>query len=438
MATHRRPRWLVPAATVSLVSLGLAACGSDDEGTDGADGGGGTVVFWSQWEQNEPQAEILTESIAAFTEETGIEVEVEWQGRQVMQRVQPLLRSGDVPDVVDGASNSIRATLVATDQAHDLSDVFASEVPGESGTVADLLGEYDSLITAESMEGPFMVPTVMMAQSLFYNGAEHPDLTAPQDWEGLVSLLDDLKAQRDGGGPVAVDGDIGSYLGVWTSAALISELGEGGFAEVVADETGEAWRAPEVLTALEHVAQLAEGEYWLEGSFNSQFPQMQERWAAGDADLLFMGSWAPQETSGSTTEDFEYRQIGFPAGSAGQFTQADVSGFAIPAEADNIDGAEQLLAWMVRTDVMQAFATDAASLVTRPDLDPPEPLADTNELMQNTTVVRFYDGVDGEFPGYATEVFEPINNELARGEITPQEMVDRLVTAQQDYWARTA
>src|SRR5699024_2621314 len=137
-----------------------------------------------------------------------------------------------------------------------------------------------------------------------------------------------------------------------------------------------------------------------------------------EADLLFMGSWAPQETSTSTTDDFEYRQFGFPTADSGDFIQSDVSGFAIPTAAENPQEAEQLLTWFVKQDVLQDMADEADSLVTRPDIQPPEELADTAELMNDRTAVRFYDGIDGDYPGYDTEVFEPVNNKLLRGEIS--------------------
>ena len=426
-ARRRRAGLVLPALTVA--ALALAGC-SGGEG----DGGDGTVTYWSQWEEGEPQAEILQDAIDDFTDETGIEVEVEWQGRQIMQKVQPLLRSGDVPDVVDASSNSIRATLVRADQARDLSDLFATQVPGEDATVEEVLGDYDELITDEAMGGPFMLPTILMAQSLFYDGNAH-DLAQPADWSQFMSTLEELKSER-GSGPIALDGDIGSYGAVWTSAALIHQLGAGGFNAIAADETGQAWDDEGVRTALGQIAELAEGEYWADGSFGSKFPQMQERWAAGEADLLFMGSWAPQETSTSTTDSFEYRQLGFPPAGNGEFMQSDVSGFAVLAGSDNPEEAEQLLAHFVQADVMQAMADEAAQLVTRPDIDPPETLADTAELINDRTAVRFYDGVDGDYPGYPTDVFEPVNLELLRGEISVDEAITQLTEAQQSYWAK--
>lgn len=420
--TRRR----IIAGAVAIGALTLAGC----SGTEDADAD--TVTYWSQWEQGEPQAEILQAAIDDFTAESGIEVEVEWQGRQIMQKVQPLLRSGDVPDVVDASSNDIRATLVRADQARDLSALFAADVPGEEATVSEVLGEYDDLITDESMEGPFMLPTILMAQSLFYDGNAH-DLAQPADWSEFTTMLEELKTER-GSGPIAVDGDIGSYAAVWTSAALIHELGAGGFNEIAADESGQAWDDEGVRTALGRIAELADGQYWADGSFGSRFPQVQEQWAAGEADLLFMGSWAPQETSTSTTEGFEYRQLGFPAAGNGEFMQSDVSGFAVLQGAENPEGAEQLLAHFVQAEVMQDLADDAAQLVTRPDVEPPETLADTAELIETRTAVRFYDGVDGDYPGYPAEVFEPVNLQLLRGEVDVDQAIEQLAAAQQSYW----
>lgn len=427
-----KTRAMMISSVLAAGALVLAGCSGDD-----SEAGSGTVTYWSQWEQNEPQAEVLQGAIDDFTAETGIEVEVEWQGRQVLQKVQPLLRSGDVPDVVDASSNDIRATLVRAGQARDLGGLFATEIPGEETTVEEALGDYSELITDDEMDGPFMLPTIMMAQSAFYDGNAHPDLKQPEDWSEFMDMLKGLKSER-GSGPIALDGDVGSYGAVWTSAALIHELGAGGLNEIAADETGQAWDSPPARTALEHTAQLAEGDFWAPGSFGSKFPQMQERWAAGEADLLFMGSWAPQETSTSTTEDFEYRQFGFPTADNGEYIQGDVSGFAIPSAAENPEEAEQLLAWFAKKDVLQGMADEADSLVTRPDIEPPKELADTAELMNERTAVRFYDGIDGDYPGYNTEVFEPVNNKLLQGEITVDQAIDQLAAAQKDYWAKQA
>src|SRR5690625_6118789 len=106
------------------------------------------------------------------------------------------------------------------------------------------------------------------------------------------------------------------------------------------------------------------------------------------------------------------------------------------AGSDNPEEAEQLLAHFVQAEVMQAMADDAAQLVTRPDVDPPETLADTAELINDRTAVRFYDGVDGDYHGYLTEVFEPEYLELLRGEIDVDEAIGQLIEAQQSYWAQ--
>src|SRR5690625_7500918 len=69
--TARRRRSALVLPVLAVGALELAGC------SGGEDGDGGAVTYWSQWEQGEPQAEILQEAIDDFTAETGIEVEVE-------------------------------------------------------------------------------------------------------------------------------------------------------------------------------------------------------------------------------------------------------------------------------------------------------------------------------------------------------------------------
>src|SRR5699024_12457721 len=101
-----KTRAMMISSVLAAGALILAGCSGGD-----SEEGSGTVTYWSQWEQNEPQAEVLQDAIDDFTDETGIEVKVEWQGRQVMQKVQPLLRSGDVPDGGEGSRHDISPPL---------------------------------------------------------------------------------------------------------------------------------------------------------------------------------------------------------------------------------------------------------------------------------------------------------------------------------------
>ena len=53
------------------------------------------LVYWTMWNEAEPQGMVIAEAVAAFTKETGITVEVNFNGREILlmnmrQRLIPL------------------------------------------------------------------------------------------------------------------------------------------------------------------------------------------------------------------------------------------------------------------------------------------------------------------------------------------------------------
>ena len=42
-----------------------------------------SIVYWSMWEEDEPQADVIREAAEAYEEATGISVEIEWKGRKI-------------------------------------------------------------------------------------------------------------------------------------------------------------------------------------------------------------------------------------------------------------------------------------------------------------------------------------------------------------------
>lgn len=429
LVSHRLPRAMVILAAVAVTA---SACGI--EGTKnskvGAPEPGETITYWSMWEENEPQATVIKEAITAFTKETAIQVKVEWQGRKVLQKLTPALRSGDVPDLVDQDGNSVRGAMVANGQHHDLSAVMSAQVPGEGKTVAEVgPGRYRDLIT-DSAGKPFLVPYEALGYGIFYNGAKHPELAAasPATWDDFIAMLDSRKAK------VALDGDIGSYAALWTVHALGAELGPGKVRELAADKTGGAWSGPQVRPALERIEKLAKGGYFAPGSFGSKFPAMQEKWAAGQADFLLMGSWAPSETQKSAPQDFQYRALPFPGMSA---VQAAVIGFAVPKRAAHPAAAERFIASFMKKERMQGLATVALNITTRPDIPAPEQLADIARQLTNKPVTPFYEGLD-TLGTYPIEVFEPVHTEFLSGKITAAEFVTRLGEKQAEFWKKNS
>ncbi|NUT97173.1 MAG: ABC transporter substrate-binding protein, partial [Saccharothrix sp.] len=126
------------AAALTAAALALTACGG---GGTAASDDGKSFTYWSMWKENEPQAQVLAQAVADFEKETGIDVTVQWQGRDVLKKVVPALRGGDVPDLVDQEEAGVRANLVASDQFRDLSAVYAAEVPGSGKKVSEVVAD---------------------------------------------------------------------------------------------------------------------------------------------------------------------------------------------------------------------------------------------------------------------------------------------------------
>jgi hypothetical protein len=69
------------------------------------------------WTENEPQAAVLKSAIADFEKDTGIKVDVQWQGRTVLEKVAPTLVTGKVPDLVDHTDDKLYPTLAQPSRA---------------------------------------------------------------------------------------------------------------------------------------------------------------------------------------------------------------------------------------------------------------------------------------------------------------------------------
>lgn len=60
-----------------------------------------SIVYWSMWEEDEPQADVIREAAEAYEEATGISVEIEWKGRKISDLIGPALDAGEEIDLFD-------------------------------------------------------------------------------------------------------------------------------------------------------------------------------------------------------------------------------------------------------------------------------------------------------------------------------------------------
>ncbi len=438
-------RKLLPALLTGAM-LALAACsgGGDTPAEPAPTGENGepaalpekpeSISYWSMWNEGETQQKVIAEAVKAWEEETGIKVDVEWQGRGVVQKLTPALNTNKVPDLVDAAYNKIAPILVTTGQAGSLQGAYDTEVDGEK--VSDLIPEkYLSDNTNLTLEDgtPWMLPYSISSEGVWFDAATHPDWSSnpPETWGDFVTVLDELKSSDQA--PLAIDGDIGGYNSAWFSSLMIGEHGPGAVDELITSEDGSAWDAPEVVEIAKRVEDLASGGYFIPGYNASKFPAQQEAWGSGKAAMLFTGSWIPAETSTYVKDGFVYDSFPLPTDSEKKYARAEFVGYVSPTKAKNTEWASNLAASVLSLDVQNAYGTEAMSLPVRLDAEvSPELQSIVDHLAAADGVYAAFDGAI--YPGYIDKVLFPINNDLVLGKISGEEFVSNMKDATVDYW----
>ncbi len=190
---------VLSASTALGLVAALTSCGSDDSA------GGETLTYWAsnQGSSVEEDREVLQPVLDRFTDETGVEVELEvvpWS--ELYNRILTAVSSGNAPDVLN-IGNTWAASLQET----------GAFVPFEGAELEAVGGEERFVSTSFATGGaegqaPTSVPLYGLSYALFYNpsmfeeaGIEEP----PATWEEFLDTANELTLDTDG------DGEIDQY-----------------------------------------------------------------------------------------------------------------------------------------------------------------------------------------------------------------------------------
>lgn len=402
----------VIAAAVAVSAASLTACGSSK--SDKPAGGSPTSVaangdikgdskeltYWSMWQQNEPQAKVIKKAADDFTAATGIKVNIQWQGRDVITKLTPTLKTGAAADLVDQSVNKLGG-LVAKDATLDLSNLYAAKVTGEDGTVGGVIPDSYKPFLNDRGGKPFVVPYEVASEALWFDASKYPDLAAnpPKSWDDLMAVFD--KAKAAGVAPIALAGN-DSY---WVLLLLQRELGTDGLKKLATDKTGAAWDDPKVLKVAQTVQGLRDKGYFIKGYESSQGTQEETNWAKGQAAFYLSGTWVPSEAAPNTTPGFKFDSIQLPAGSAGNTdTGVNFFGFAVPKTAKHADAAQKFISFFMKKEELSGISTQALNLTPRADIAPPDQLASVGKALTGT-VYADQGHLAVDYPDWYNKVF---------------------------------
>jgi raffinose/stachyose/melibiose transport system substrate-binding protein len=230
---------------------------------------------------------------------------------------------------------------------------------------------------------------------------------------------------------VAVDGDQAWYVNYWPEYLLNRNGGDQFVADLVADPTGEMWNDPIVKKSLDELADLQAKGYFIKGYDASKFPEQQVAWAKGDAVFCLNGSWMLAEVADYLPAGFELGALAFPT--TDEPANSDVTmntfGFAVLGKGANPEGAGAFLAYAMKKDMQQIYATDSSNLVTRTDVTPPASLAAGAQVLADHASRADWDSP--VVPGaYWDEVLNATVTKIALGTMSVDEAIATAADAQ--------
>src|SRR5688572_25778926 len=193
VSASKRPLWRT-SAVLGVAAL-LAACGSDDGGGGGGEGDGGPLVVWTL--ENLPDRLTAQEEIAAaFTESSGIEVQLTAiDENQFNQLLTSSAAAGELPDVI-GALSLAGVQALAANELNN---------PDVAAAVVEDLGEGTfserALELTRDGDSQLAVPSDGWAQLLVYRQDlfDAAGLAAPETYEDILAAAQALDSPEVAG-----------------------------------------------------------------------------------------------------------------------------------------------------------------------------------------------------------------------------------------------
>ena len=311
-------------------------------------------------------SQVWADVAAAFTAETGIEVELTTD-KNLEDVISGPMQNGEFPDVVHlatGRPAGLTEQLVKANALHDLSNVLASTIPGESVKVADKIagGFTDNNIVAPYGDGKtYMAPMFYSPCGLFYNAKlfEDKGWDVPTTWDEMWALGDVAAAEGIALFTYPTAGYYDAFM-----FALMNAIGGPEFFNAITTYEEGAWDTEDGKTLLNILDKLASYTHpnTPAQANNQDFTKNQQMAMNGSALFMPNGTWITGEMAdyAATLDNFAWGMTAVPAAGEAPYSFCWFEQAWIPAGAENISGAEQFVAFLYSDKAAEIFASAGA------------------------------------------------------------------------------
>jgi len=390
------------------------------------------LVFWSMWNEPEPQAAALRSIMDAYTKANpDTTFKVVWNGRGNQTKLRGALQAGTKVDFMDQDGDQLVGGLQKQEQAYQLDEALG---PDFKDTL--LPGAYD-LYAQDGKH--FQVPYVYNTVNFWYNKdmMAEAGATPPKTWDDLMKVCEAV--QKTGKHALVVEGNDMAYTLLYFSGLIERQFGANALVKIFEDKTGESWLQPEVLTAAKTELSLW-GTCIAEDARGFQYPQGQQTIPLGDSMGDLNGSWLPTELSSAAGDDFPWGAFNFPEVAGGKGKQTDLQvallSMMVLKDAPHPDEAISFLKFLVGEEAQKILVEEGNVGVTRAGVEWPEILKDAAEASRNATELsNIYGGVGINYPDFYTTVLGPQHNKMFLGQMSAEDFVKSMAEETKKYWA---
>lgn len=420
---------LLVVALVLPVGMGLAS--AQDEKVK--------LVYWSMWNETEPQAKVIQAWIADFeAANPNITIEATWNGRQNQTLVRTALSAGEQIDLVDQDADPLAGGLLHEGMGYPLDEFLTETALDEDVPITEVFTP-GTLDLFKSEGSVYLWPYIYNTSQFWYNKDMFAEVGAepPATWDDLLNVCQTLL--DNGYAPIAAESDIQFYQIDYLTYQIARYKGVGFLQQTIADKTGEMWKDPVYLQAAQNMRTL-----WDKGCIPAEskgylWPAGQQTLGVGVSAMELVGSWLPIELAPIVEGSFEWGAFNFPAVPDGVGQQSDLMvyllSFMVIKDSAHPHEAFEFLRFIMTKDNMQKMADEALVGVTRKDVTWAAELADGAAAAANASIV--FGMADNSIPLYS----EFVNNilylnwsKLFLDELSPEEYVDKMATDAAEYW----
>lgn len=356
------------AASSSAPAAGSASGSASTGGSATGKQLSGKVVYWSMYNEGEPEAMAIQKAADMFMEDyPDCEVEIQWIGRSNQDITGPALEGGEQLDILDNFSYD-----KSTDRYLDITDMMNEPALGqEDMTVAESILPVLNLANAQGQEkagletdkyyGVQMFPWVV---GFFYNKDlfQQAGITeTPETWTEFMEACQKLK---DAGINAVTCDD--AYMTLIPNNYLARLVGSDTIAAMSASASDPAWQSEEVKQAF--AAMEALSPFMSPQTATNKYPAGQQEFALGEAAMYLNASWMPSEVADTAGEDFPWGFFAFPQVEDGAEGSSYVSVGGVPlavySGSPNPEAAKEFLRYVASKEVQDYLAGQGGAPAT--------------------------------------------------------------------------